>query len=124
MEYSSAILRFMCLLGWLAKKHGADFEMALYYRGRGSRVLIARSPTPILESGNSTFPKQIPESSYWVCTNLSNKSKAQVVDGVMTILNYPAPERRKWMSAIDAEDSERSEVAWETDDEDDDDLRI
>ena len=123
-QYPTAILRFMCLLGWLAKKHGSDFAMAQHYKGRGGRVYIAKSPNPILESGNSTNPKQIPESEYWACTNLSNKLKGQIVDGVMTILDYPGHERRAWVAAVEAEDSEGGESNWVDVSVDDDDMRI
>lgn len=123
-QYPTAILRFMCLLGWLAKKHGSDFSMAQHYRGRGGRVYIAKSPNPILESGNSTNPKQIPESEFWACTNLSNKLKGQIVDGVMTILGYPGHVRRSWVTAVEADDSEGSESSWVEDSSDDDDMRI
>ena len=124
-QYPTAILRFMCLLGWLAKKHGSDFSMAQHYKGRGGRVYIAKSPNPILESGNSTNPKQIPESEYWVCTNLSNKLKGQIMDGVMTILDYPGHERREWVAAVETDHSGGIDSSWVEETEyDDDDMRI
>lgn len=122
--YPTAILRFMCLLGWLAKKHGADFAMVQHYKGRGGRVYIAKSPNPILESGNSTNPKQIPESEYWACTNLANKLKGQIVDGVMTILDYPGHERRAWVAAVETDDSAGGQSSCAEVSEDDDDMRI
>lgn len=123
-KYPTAILRFMCLLGWLAKKHGSDFAMAQHYKGRGGRVYIAKSPHPILESGNSTNPKQIPESEYWACTNLSNELKGNIVDGVMTILNYPGQERRAWVAAVESKDSDGSDSKWVEENVDDADMRI
>ncbi len=125
LSYPSAILRFMCALGWLNKKHGAEFSMVQHYTGRG-RIYFAKSPQAILDGGNSTKPQRIPESDFWVCTNLSNKMKGQILEGVMTILGYPPNERRAWSSAIEGEESDEGEHSREDhqDDPDDDDIRI
>ena len=125
-SYPTAILRFMCALGWLSKKHGADFAMVQHYTGRG-RTYFARNPQIILDGGSSTNPKRIPESDFWVCTNLSNKMKAQILEGVMTILGYPPQERRAWANAVEGEESGDGEYESEVrddDPDDEDDLRI
>ena len=125
-SYSTAILRFMCALGWLSKKHGADFAMVQHYTGRG-RTYFARNPQSIMDGGSSTNPKRIPESDFWVCTNLSNKMKSQILDGVMTILGYPPQERREWASAVEGEESGNGELErgdQEDEPEDEGDIRI
>jgi negative modulator of initiation of replication len=125
-SYPTAILRFMCVLGWLCKKHGADFAMVLHYTGRG-RTYFARNPQAILDGGNSTNPKRIPDSEFWVCTNLSNKIKGQILDGVMTILGYATLERRAWSNAVEGDDSADGSFdreCVEGDPDDPDDLRI
>lgn len=125
-SYSTAILRFMCALGWLSKKHGADFAMVQHYTGRG-RTYFARNPQSIMDGGSSTNPKRIPESEFWVCTNLSNKMKGQILDGVMTILGYPPQDRRAWAKAVEGEesgDSENDREDQEDDSDDQGDIRI
>lgn len=125
-SYSTAILRFMCVLGWLCKKHGADFAMVQHYTGRG-RTYFAKNPQAILDGGNSTNPKRIPDSEFWVCTNLSNKIKGQILDGVMTILGYATLERRAWCNAVEGDDSTEENFdrgCVEEDPDDPDDLRI
>ena len=124
-SYSTAILRFMCALGWLSKKHGTEFSMVQHYTGRG-RIYFAKNSQAILDGGNSTKPQRIPESDFWVCTNLSNKMKGQILDGVMTILDYPPQERRAWSSAVEGEEADDNENARKDhqDDPDEDDIRI
>ena len=125
--YPTAILRFMCVLGWLNRKHGADFAMVEHCTGRG-RTYFARNPQVILDGGSSTAPKRIPESDYWVCTNLSNKVKGQILDGAMTILGYTAQERRPWINAVEGEDdgstSFDSSGDADSDEDDDGEIRI
>lgn len=126
ISYPTAILRFMCALGWLSKKHGAEFAMVQHYTGRG-RTYFARNPQTILDGGSSTAPKRIPESEFWVCTNLSNKIKGQILEGVMTILGYPPHERRAWAGAVEGEESGESDYEredQEDDSDDQDDIRI
>ncbi len=126
-SYTKAILRFMYLLGWLSKKHGGDFAMVQHYTGRG-RVYFARDQQAILKSGSSTKPQRIPESDFWVCTNLSNQVKGQIVDGVLTILGYPPKERGAWVeSAVggdDAEDEGCNSSGMDYEPDDPDDIRI
>ena len=119
-SYPKAILRFMFLLGWLSKKHGADFAMVQHYTGRG-RIYFARNQQIILDAGNSTKPQRIPESDFWVCTNLSNQVKGQIIDGVMAILGYPPQERRTWVGAIEREDLAEDDFDLGNPDEDFDD---
>lgn len=123
--YSTAILRFMCALAWLHKKHGSDFAMVQHYTGRG-RTYFAKNPQVILDGGSSTGPKRIPGSEFWVCTNLSNKIKGQILDGVMTILGYSSQDRKPWISAVEGEDHVESpfETYSETEPDDDDEIRI
>jgi len=119
-SYPTAILRFMCALGWLSKKHGAEFAMVQHYTGRG-RTYFAKNAQSIMDGGSSTNPKRIPESEFWVCTNLSNKMKGQILDGVMTILGYPPQDRRAWASAVEGEESGDSDYEREDQDDDSDD---
>jgi len=120
VSYPKAILRFMFLLGWLSKKHGGAFAMVEHYTGRG-RIYFARNQQIILDAGNSTKPQRIPESDFWVCTNLSNQVKGQIIDGVMAILGYPPQERRTWANAVEGDDSADGDFGRRSTDEDDDD---
>lgn len=123
-SYPTAILRFMYLLGWLSKTHKGDFAMVQHYTGRG-RVYFAKNAEVILESGSSTMPQRIPESEFWVVTNLSNQIKGQILDGVLTILGYSTKEIRAWVAAAVAGNSSDEDYSPDSEDDDDsDDLRI
>lgn len=74
----------------------------------GKRVQIAADAETIEKSGKSTFPELIPGTPYWALTNLSNRSKRDVLLSVMRMLNYPEAEIRLGVGAIPDSSSGRS----------------
>ncbi|PTX96785.1 hypothetical protein DB345_06280 [Spartobacteria bacterium LR76] len=73
----------------------------------GKRIQIARTKEEIDQSGKSTFPALIPDTKFWVLTNLSNKAKRDVIVAVMERLEYPLADIRYAAQAIPQSASER-----------------
>jgi len=97
--YSKSIYRFICLLGWLARRFEEDFRLIENIRGR-NRIYFSTDPRAILASGNSTAPVPIPESGYWVCSNMSNDVKRKIMDEVLVLLGVEQDERSRWIKAM------------------------
>ncbi len=60
-------------------------------RGR-DRQYFARSEEALLTSGNSTNPKAIPSSPFWVVTNNNTTKKKSMLTQVAQKLGYSKPE--------------------------------
>jgi negative modulator of initiation of replication len=96
---TTSLGRFMCLLSFLAEKHGDAFECVLDLSGRKRRY-FARSAEELDQWGQSVFPKQVPRSPYWVVTNTETAKKRQIVESVMRMLGYNGSDVRIASSAI------------------------
>jgi len=79
--------KFLYLLGIAHSQKQEEFEKVLLVQGRG-RKYFATSRQEIINSGNSTQPKQIPGSSYWVMTNSPSNQKVSMLREVLELLNY------------------------------------
>lgn len=84
-----AIDRFMLVLSTLYKLDAQGFSEAAQVKGR-KRVYFADNEETLLTSGNTTKPKAIPNSPFWVITNTNTSRKRQMIDQVMTRMNFPA----------------------------------
>lgn len=96
---TTSLGRFMCLLSFLAEKHGVGFECVLDLSGRKRRY-FARSADELEQWGQSVFPKQVARSPYWVVTNTETAKKRQIIESVMRMLGYGASDVRSASSAI------------------------
>ena len=79
--------KFLMMLGWAHEKKPEEFEKVLSVRGR-YRIYFARSEQEIVRSGNSTQPKPIPGSPFWVMTNSPTKQKADMIRQVLKLLGF------------------------------------
>ncbi|MEL7291746.1 MAG: replication initiation negative regulator SeqA [Pseudomonadota bacterium] len=84
-----AIDRFMLVLSTLHRIDPASFSEATQVKGR-KRVYFADNEQTLLASGNTTKPKAIPGSPFWVITNNNTSRKRQMVEQLMTRMNFPA----------------------------------
>ncbi|ANW23663.1 replication initiation regulator SeqA [Vibrio coralliilyticus] len=84
-----AIDRFMLVLSTLNRIDPQGFSEATQVKGR-KRVYFANNEQTLLESGNTTKPKAIPGSPFWVITNNNTSRKRQMVDQLMARMNFPA----------------------------------
>jgi negative modulator of initiation of replication len=79
--------KFLAVLGAAYSQKKSDFELVLAFQGRG-RTYFAKSREEIIKSGNSTQPRQIPGSPYWVMTNSPTPQKKSMLREVLEALGY------------------------------------
>ncbi len=94
-----AIDRFMMVLSTLHRIDSSSFSEATQVKGR-KRVYFADNEQTLLESGNTTKPKSIPGSPFWVITNNNTSRKRQMVDQLMARMNFPLDLIEKVTNAI------------------------
>jgi len=76
-----------------------EFEVVLAFQGRG-RTYFAKSREEIIKSGNSTQPRPIPGSPYWVMTNSPTPQKKSMLREVLEALGYSPEAVKAAVSAI------------------------
>ncbi|MCH8502005.1 MAG: replication initiation negative regulator SeqA [Aliidiomarina sp.] len=86
-----AVGRFLFILSLLHRCHAEQFAQVLEIRGR-NRLYFATSEQELLAAGNSTNPKQIPGSPYWVVTNNNTTKKKSILNAVATEMGYDGSE--------------------------------
>lgn len=86
-----AVGRFLFILSLLHRCHVEQFAQVLEIRGR-NRLYFANSEQELLAAGNSTNPKQIPGSPYWVVTNNNTTKKKSILTAVATEMGYDSSE--------------------------------
>jgi negative modulator of initiation of replication len=82
-----AIDRFMLVLSTLHKLNPDSFSQATKVKGR-KRVYFADNEATLLANGNTTKPKAIPGTPFWVITNNNTSRKRQMVEQVMTHMEF------------------------------------
>ena len=90
----SVVARFLHILSMLYRSHPRQFEQVLSIRGR-DRQYFGRSEDELLTSGNSTNPKPIPGSPFWVVTNNNTTKKKSMLTQVAEQLGYDASDAEK-----------------------------
>ncbi|MBJ7267218.1 replication initiation regulator SeqA [Idiomarina abyssalis] len=90
----SVVARFLYILSMLYRCHSSEFSQVLDIRGR-DRQYFARSEEALLTSGNSTNPKQIPDSPFWVITNTNTTKKKSMLTQVAEKLGYDSADAEK-----------------------------
>ena len=84
-----AIDRFMLVLSTLHRIDPQSFSEATQVKGR-KRVYFADNQQTLLASGNTTKPKAIPNTPFWVITNNNTSRKRQMVEQLMVRMNFQA----------------------------------
>lgn len=85
----SAIARFMLILSALYRAQPDSFTQAASIKGR-KRIYFAQDPQALLENGNTTKPKQVPDTPYWVITNTNTGRKRLIIEQLMQAMGYSA----------------------------------
>jgi negative regulator of replication initiation len=83
--------RYFAVLEFLYHQHQKEFSLLENFH-RGKRINFARDAKTIEESGSSTYPQKIPNTPYYVLTNLSNPRKRQILEDILRMFNYPNTE--------------------------------
>ncbi|WP_322803766.1 replication initiation negative regulator SeqA [Vibrio alfacsensis] len=82
-----AIDRFMLVLSTLHQLNPEGFSQATKVKGR-KRVYFADNEETLLANGNTTKPKAIPGTPFWVITNNNTSRKRQMVEQVMANMEF------------------------------------
>lgn len=80
--------RYLAILKFLHDDKPDEFSDRLTGLKFGKRIQIAPDPATIERSGKSTYPEVIPDTGYWALSNLSNRSKRDVIFSAMRLLGY------------------------------------
>lgn len=91
--------KYLALLEFLHQEKPQEFA-ALVHMKFGKRVQIATSPHQIVNSGRSTKPEKVGATGFWALTNLSNRSKRDVIARAMQKLGYANADQRLAVSSI------------------------
>ncbi|WP_116473400.1 replication initiation negative regulator SeqA [Zobellella maritima] len=83
----AAIDRFMLILSELYKENPAAFAQASDIKGR-KRIYFSDSEESLLAAGNTTKPKAIAGSPYWVITNTNTGRKRNIIAQLMAAMGY------------------------------------
>jgi negative modulator of initiation of replication len=94
-----AIDRFMQVLSSLYLIDNGSFAEATQVKGR-TRVYFADNEQVLLASGKTTKPRSIPNTPFWVITNTNTNRKRQMVDQLMTRMNFQSELIEKVCSSI------------------------
>ncbi|MGC9421770.1 MULTISPECIES: replication initiation negative regulator SeqA [Vibrio] len=87
-DLKKAIDRFMLVLSTLYRIDPESFSEAMSVKGR-KRVYFADNEQTLLANGQTTKPKAIPNTPFWVITNNNTSRKQQMVEQVMVRMNFP-----------------------------------
>ncbi|UXY09620.1 replication initiation negative regulator SeqA [Kosakonia sp. ML.JS2a] len=89
-EQKKAVNRFLLVLSTLYSLDGKGFtESTESLHGR-TRVYFAANEQTLLQSGNQTKPKQVPNTPYWVITNTNTGRKCSMIEHIMQSMQFPA----------------------------------
>ncbi|PFG46035.1 negative regulator of replication initiation SeqA [Vibrio sp. ES.051] len=84
---NKAIDRFILVLSTLHQLNPEGFAQATNVKGR-KRVYFANNEETLLANGNTTKPKAIPGTPFWVITNNNTSRKRQMVEQVMAHMGF------------------------------------
>lgn len=94
-----AVDRFILVLSTLYQIDPERFYEAMEVKGR-KRVYFADNEQTLLSHGQTTKPKSIPNTPFWVITNNNTSRKQQMVQQVMELMSFPADIIEKVVHAI------------------------
>ncbi len=86
--------RFLYLLSVLYQCHPEKFINVLRIRGR-NRLYFGTCEQELEAAGNSTNPKEVPESGYWVITNSNTSKKKSMLMRAAQELGYTTTDAEK-----------------------------
>ncbi|WP_407637103.1 replication initiation negative regulator SeqA [Chelonobacter oris] len=89
-QESKGVVRFLMILTALYRANPESFAQAAESLQGRTRIYFARDEATLLQAGNHTKPKQIPETPYWVITNTNSQRKMLMLEGAMTSMHLPA----------------------------------
>ncbi|MGV6988746.1 replication initiation negative regulator SeqA [Testudinibacter sp. P80/BLE/0925] len=88
-QESKGVVRFLMILTALYRANPESFAQAAESLQGRTRIYFARDEATLLQAGNHTKPRQIPESPYWVITNTNSQRKMLMLEGAMNSMHLP-----------------------------------
>ncbi len=92
--------RFMAILSVLYSMDQKTFSEATKSVGGRSRLYFSDNQENLLASGNTTKPKNIPNTPFWVITNTNTPRKRQMLIQLMENMNFSKQEIEQVSVAI------------------------
>lgn len=105
----SAITRMLLILSKLYQAHRSEFDVVREIRGR-ARVYFSQDQKELLESGKSTYPQPIPNSPWFVTSNLSNDKKRDIIERVLRKLGYSPGDKNRMVALITSANSSTQSI--------------
>jgi len=87
LRMNAAVDKMLYILAKAHDQKRGDFDRVLVIQGQKRRY-FAKSEKEIEDSGNSTQPKRIPGSDYWVMTNSPTPQKRDMLRAALKELGY------------------------------------
>jgi len=91
--------KFLYILSFVHKRDPEQFEKVLAISG-WSRKYFAHSSQELKESGRSVYPRQIPDSQFWVITNTDTRQKRRMMQEVLKLLGYNIEDIKQAVEAL------------------------
>lgn len=89
-QENKGVVRFLMILTALYRSNPESFAQAAESLQGRTRIYFARDEATLLQAGNHTKPKQIPETPYWVITNTNSQRKMLMLEGAMNSMHLPS----------------------------------
>lgn len=99
LVYGTAVQKMLHILSVAHDQKKSEFEKVLAIQGRG-RKYFALTQAEIEASGNSTQPRRIPGTRYWIMTNSPTHQKKDMLREVLFLLEYSDAAIRAAVSTI------------------------
>jgi len=95
----NVIGKFLYILSYVHNRDPEQFKKVLELRG-WQRKYFALSSEELEESGSSIYPKQIPNTQFWVTTNNDTAKKRRMIQQVLKLLGYSDVDVKQALQAL------------------------
>jgi negative modulator of initiation of replication len=82
--------RYLGILGWVARQHGAEFREFIRSLSSGSsgRRYVGMSRAEVVERCRHNQARQIPDTPFWAIMNLDTATKRRFLSRVLEFIGY------------------------------------
>jgi len=79
--------RYLAILGWVARHHGADLSDFITHQDSG-RIYLSMSAEEIRETCRHNQARQIPDTHYWAIMNLDTPTKRRFLRRLLVFVGH------------------------------------
>ncbi|QIQ21784.1 replication initiation negative regulator SeqA [Zophobihabitans entericus] len=83
IDEKKTVNRFLMLLSALYQENSSRFSLAATSLHGSKRRYLATDEKSLIDTGNNTKPKAIPDTPYWVVTNNNSARKSYILKTIM-----------------------------------------